>query len=107
MKYYGSIYKGIAGEYDISHMRSFDDPYDALKTADNEWNATPDSPIARLLLVIRAAECGEPAPKKGRAHFHFRSSESTERFISNRSEILWSDNESQSWNGDAGIMGTI
>ena len=104
MKYYGSIYRGIAGSYDASSMQAYDDPYAAMLAANAEWNADPSLQIPRLLLVIRVADSEEPAVKNDRAYFQFCDSPSADRFAKERSKIMWSTEDCPLGNGNFGEM---
>lgn len=98
MKYYGYVYKGQILNYKCDGQ-SFSSPYDALNYANQQWQKTPDSQIPRLL-VIKKDDCAENAY----AFFQFTDYNACTEFIKNNTDIVWSDVDSQKWNGDATMM---
>ena len=100
-KYYGFIYSGINARYDFDNALFFQNPFDALKNANNEWDLNPDYRIARLLVVI---ESEENTSLFRYAFFQFVNSSACEKFIDAQNEIIWSNEENQIWNGNAQMM---
>ena len=101
MNYFGSKYKGCNGVYNIQEFEKYDNPYDALKTANKEWNAEPDIHIPRLLVIIK-----EDKRSTDRfAYFQFTDSKACDKFIEDRGKIIWSNEKNQKWNGNGNFMG--
>ena len=103
MRYYGSIYRGFVGKYDILKMQEYSNPYDALRAANAEWDATPDLQISRLLVVFGKTATTDEVSKE--AFFQFTDSKSCKAFINDQHKIEWSTLENQIWNGNAKMMG--
>lgn len=103
MKYYGAPYDGLPGQYDLSNLKSFENPYDALKYANIKWNAIPENGSPRLLVVVTEDYISNT---EGMAFFQFTDAKSCANFIADKKEIIWSyaDINDQKWNGNAHMM---
>ena len=99
MKYYGYIYEGQVANYQIEDTQAFDSPYEALNYANQQWQKTPNVQIPRLL-VVKKDNCAENAY----AFFQFTSYNACVEFKKNNTDIVWSDINSQKWNGNAKMM---
>ena len=105
MNYYGFTYKGQNASYVINkNSTTFDNPYNALKCANDLWNTNPDNQISRLLVIIKGKPCANTTHVLEYAFFQFTNSKACEQFISIEHEIVWSTNEKQVWNGNAHWM---
>ena len=103
MGYYSSIYKGFTGKYDLLKMQEYSNPYEALKAANDEWDANPDFQIPRLLVIFeKNASINETSRY---AYFQFTDSKSCKLFINDQRKIIWSTLDNQFWNGNAKMMG--
>ena len=105
MKYYGFLYAGMGRTYNYESSTPFDSEYEALKEANKSWDADPNLQIARLLVVLRVEECGDPNVDLKYAFFQFTNSNSCRMFIENKEKVVWSNNDEQYWNGNAHMMG--
>jgi len=103
-KYYGFIYSGINAKYDFENGLFFKNPFEALKNANNKWDSKPDYQIPRLLVVIELEDIRCNTPLFRYAFFQFTNSKACEQFIFNQTDIKWSDNDDQVWNGNLHIM---
>lgn len=103
-KYYGFIYSGINATYDFENGEVFQNPFEALKNANNEWNFNPDYQAPRLLVVIKLENIGYNTPLFRYAFFQFTNSNACEKFIAEQNEIIWSNADDQIWNGNAQMM---
>lgn len=103
MKYYGAPYGGIAGKYDLTGLRAFENPYEALASANHQWDSIPDNDISRLLVVIAD---GYVSDEESMAFFQFTDAKACASFIADKEEIIWStaDMHNQKWNGNAHMM---
>ena len=104
IKYYGFPYQGRGAIYNTEKELFFDNPYNALKNANNKWNANPDFQIARLLVVVALDTSQDNISLIRYAFFQFTNSKSCENFIVTQNNIIWSSNEDQVWNGNAKMM---
>lgn len=98
MKYYGYVYEGQILNYK-NDTQPFSSPYEALNYANQQWQKTPDGQIPRLL-VVKKDGCMENVY----AFFQFTDYNACTKFIKNDTDIIWSDIDSQKWNGDANMM---
>ena len=105
MKYRGYIYEGCAKVHYDDNVRAFEDPYDALAYANEEWSRDPNLQIARFLTVVRTGESAEEKSRERYAFFQFTDFHSCKKFATAKSEIVWSEPENQIWNGNARQMG--
>lgn len=103
MKYYGSPYKGCVGQYDLTELQEFDNPYDALAHANKEWDNDPDPDLhsRRLLVVVTDDYISN---EKGMAFFQFKDFNSCKEFIVRREQIIWSNMAEQKWIGNGNMM---
>lgn len=106
MKYYGSVYLGAGRKYDLSGLRAYDDPYEALLDANAQWNAEPDQDpeCARLLVVIQTENRAGREITVQEAFFQFTDSKACRVFAAKREDFSWATEESQNWNGNASFM---
>lgn len=104
IKYYGFPYQGRGATYNTGKELFFDNPYNALKNANEKWNANPDFQIARLLVVVALDTSQDNISLIQYAFFQFTNSKSCENFIIDQDKIIWSTNEEQTWNGNAKMM---
>lgn len=103
-KYYGFIYQGLGAIYNTEKELLFDNPYDALKNANDKWSDVNNYQIARLLVVLEQETInGETLPLKY-AFFQFTDSKACEQFVLIQTVIKWSDCDDQVWNGNAHMM---
>lgn len=105
MKYYGFMYDGLGAKYNFDDAVSYNDPYEALISANKKWDETSEPQTWRLLIVLRKADATEKSISDDRAYFQFTSSKACSTFANERSRIEWSDSDVQKWNGDAKMMG--
>lgn len=106
MKYRGYIYEGCAKVHYDDSVRAFEDPYDALVYANEKWSRNPDLQIARVLTVVRTGDSAEEECGEKYAFFQFTDSRSCKEFSAAKSEIVWSEPDNQTWNGNAKRMGS-
>lgn len=105
MNYYGFVYGGRNASYIFDGLSlSFDNPFDALKHANEKWNANPDYQIARLLVVVVLDKLNNNSSSLKYAFFQFTDSTACEQFVSKQNNIIWSENGDQIWNGNAHMM---
>lgn len=104
IKYYGFPYQGRGAIYNTEKELFFNNPYNALKNANDKWNVNPDFQIARLLVVVALNTSNDNISLIQYAFFQFTNSKSCENFIVTQNEIIWSSNEDQVWNGNAKMM---
>ena len=104
MKYYGSAYLGAGRVYDLRGLRAYDDPYEALLDANAQWDAEPDTYIARLLVVIQTEIQAGKEITVQKAFFQFTNSKACRVFAVKRETFSWATEESQNWNGNAKMM---
>ena len=104
MKYFGAVYLGNIDAYNTQELRAYDDPYQALLKANDEWNADPEKQIARLLIVLRKSEESDEIIIEDKAYFQFTDSDACKAFVENKSKIKWSTSDRQEWNGNAKMM---
>lgn len=104
IQYYGFPYQGRGAIYNTEKELAFDNPYNALKNANEKWNANPDFQIARLLVVVALDTSKDDISSIKYALFQFTNSKSCENFIVTQNDIIWSSNEDQNWNGNAQMM---
>ncbi|MBQ7485513.1 MAG: hypothetical protein IJT78_02680 [Oscillospiraceae bacterium] len=105
MKYYGFAYMGNFYEYSLENATSYTDPYAALAQANREWDAVPEPHIGRLLIVLQVEDVSDANKNDKRAFFQFTSGKACLAFIKQESEIIWSSEANQLWNGNAEFMG--
>lgn len=103
MVYYSSVYEGLTGKYNLLKMKEYINPYDALRAANDEWDANPDPQIRRLLVVFEKDASTDEISRE--AYFQFTDSKSCKSFINNQCKIIWSSLDNQIWNGNAKMMG--
>lgn len=104
LKYFGSIYRGNIKIYDTHTLKTFNDPYEALLYANSEWNREESEWVARLLIVLRKSDSTESAIPEDKAYFQYTDDKACERFAEQKSEIRWSSDKRQIWNGNAKMM---
>ena len=102
VKYCGFPYQGRYAIYNTEKELFFDNPYNALKNANAKWDANRDFQIARLLVVVAVDTANTSLIQY--AFFQFTNSKACKNFITSKTDIVWSSNEAQVWNGNAQMM---
>lgn len=80
--------------------KSFENEYDALDFANKSWLKENEyqGEYNRLLVVVDSSDTNKVA------FFQFTHYTVCKKFIENRNEIIWSNDEDKIWNGDAKMM---